>query len=70
MRDPDSTSYVGTMGDCRESGGLLRAEASRRGLALTRIIIFIFIGDRAAWLARRPILTALQSKARRWKAAS
>gem|GEM_PF-2890233 len=28
MRDPDSTSYVGTMGDCRESGELLRYSTS------------------------------------------
>lgn len=48
MRDPDSTSYVGTMGDCRESGEQLRAEALRRGLALARIVIFL--GDGAAWI--------------------
>lgn len=48
MRDPDSTSYVGTMGDCRASGEQLRAEAIRRGLALARIVIFL--GDGAAWI--------------------
>ena len=48
MRDPDSTSYVGTMGDCRASGEQLRAEAFRRGLALARIVIFL--GDGAAWV--------------------
>jgi hypothetical protein len=61
MRDPDSTSYVGTMGDCRESGALLRAEAIRRGLALAKIIIFI--GDGAAWIwenARLFFPTAIQ----------
>lgn len=48
MRDPDSTSYVGTMGDCRASGEQLRAEAIRRGLALAQILIFL--GDGAAWV--------------------
>jgi hypothetical protein len=48
MRDPGSTSYVGTMGDCRASGEQLRAEAIRRGLALARIVIFL--GDGAAWI--------------------
>jgi len=48
MRDPDSTSYVGTMGDCRASGEQLRAEAIRRGLALANTIIFL--GDGAAWV--------------------
>ena len=48
IRDPDSTSYAGTMGDCRESGILLRTEANRRGLALARIVIFL--GDGAAWV--------------------
>ena len=61
MRDPDSTSYVGTMGDCRASGAHLRAEAIRRGLALARIIIFL--GDGAAWIwenARLFFPTAIQ----------
>lgn len=48
MRDPDSTTYVGTMGDCRASGEQLRAEALRRGLALARVVVFI--GDGAAWI--------------------
>jgi hypothetical protein len=61
MRDPDSTSYVGTMGDCRASGEQLRAEAIRRGLALARIVIFL--GDGAAWIwenARLFFPTAIQ----------
>ena len=61
MRDPDSTSYVGTMGDCRESGEQLRAEAIRRGLALAQIVIFL--RDRAAWIwenARLFFPTAIQ----------
>jgi len=48
LRDPYSTSYVGTMGDCRESGALLRAEAIRRGLGLARTVVFL--GDGAAWI--------------------
>jgi len=32
MRDPDSTSYVGTFRGCREAGVLLHQEALRRGL--------------------------------------
>jgi hypothetical protein len=61
MRDPDSTSYVGTMGDCRESGKLLRAEAIRRGLALAQTTVFL--GDGAAWIwenARLYFPTAIQ----------
>ncbi len=48
MRDPDSTTYVATMGDCRKSGEQLRAEALRRGLALAQIVVFL--GDGAAWI--------------------
>lgn len=48
MRDPDSTSYVGTMGDCRASGEQLRAEAIRRGLARAETVVFL--GDGAAWI--------------------
>lgn len=48
MRDPDSTTYTGTMGDCRASGELLRAEALRRGLGLAELVVFI--GDGAAWI--------------------
>lgn len=61
MRDPDSTTYVATMGDCRESGEQLRAEALRRGLALAQIVIFL--GDGAAWIwenARLFFPTAIQ----------
>jgi hypothetical protein len=48
MRDTDSTTYTGTMGDCRASGELLRAEALRRGLAMAKVVVFI--GDGAAWI--------------------
>lgn len=61
LRDPDSTSYVGTLGDCRASGEQLRAEAIRRGLALAQIVIFL--GDGAAWIwenARLFFPTAIQ----------
>lgn len=61
MRDPDSTSYVATMGDCRKSGELLRAEALRRGLALAQTVVFL--GDGAAWIwenARIFFPTAIQ----------
>jgi hypothetical protein len=61
MLDPESISYVGTMGDRRESGELLRAEAIRRCLALAQIIIFL--GDGAAWIwenARLYFPTAIQ----------
>jgi hypothetical protein len=49
------------MGDCRESGEQLRAEALRRGLALARTVIFL--GDGAAWIwenARLFFPTAIQ----------
>lgn len=61
MRDPDSTTYVATMGDCRDSGAQLRAEALRRGLALAQIVVFL--GDGAAWIwenARLFFPTAVQ----------
>ena len=61
IRDPDSTTYVATMGDCRASGEQLRAEALRRGLALAYIVIFL--GDGAAWIwenARLFFPTAIQ----------
>ena len=48
IRDPDSTSYVGTLQGCREAGILLRQEAMRRGYA--RAETTIYIGDGAAWV--------------------
>jgi len=48
LRDPDSTTYTATMGDCRGSGEQLRAEALRRGLARARTVVFL--GDGAAWI--------------------
>jgi len=48
IRDPDSTSYVGTYQGCREIAVLLRQEARRRGL--DRAAQVVFIGDGAAWV--------------------
>ncbi len=48
LRDPASTSYVGTMGGCREAAVLLRQEAVRRGLGRAEHIVYI--GDGAAWV--------------------
>lgn len=48
LRDPDSTSYVGTFKGCRDAGILLRQEAVRRGLGRAEQIVYI--GDGAAWV--------------------
>ena len=48
IRDPDSTSYVGTLEGCREVGTLLRAEAFRRGYA--RAEKTVYLGDGAPWV--------------------
>ena len=48
MRDPDSTTYVGTFEDCRHIGSLLRAEALRRGLATAQRTVYL--GDGAPWI--------------------
>jgi len=48
LRDPDSTTYVGTLEDCRQLGTLLRAEALRRGYAKARTTVYL--GDGAAWI--------------------
>jgi hypothetical protein len=48
VRDPDSTTYVGTFEDCRHLGGLLRAEAFRRGYA--RAVRTVYLGDGAPWI--------------------
>lgn len=55
MRDPDSTSYVGTYKGCREIAALLRQEARRRGL--DRAGQVVFIGDGAAWVRENCRLT-------------
>lgn len=48
LRDPSSTSYVGTFQGCREAGILLRQEAVRRGLG--RADQVVYLGDGAAWV--------------------
>jgi hypothetical protein len=48
LRDPYSTSYVGTFEGCRSIGSLLRQEAFRRGYANARQTVYL--GDGAAWL--------------------
>lgn len=48
MRDPDSTTYVGTFEDCREVGTLLRSEALRRGYATA--VTTVYLGDGAPWI--------------------
>jgi hypothetical protein len=48
LRDPDSTTYVGTFEGCRQSGILLRAEAFRRGYARAKKVVYL--GDGALWI--------------------
>ncbi len=48
LRDPDSTSYVGTYQGCRQIAVLLHQEAHRRGLDRAKRVVFI--GDGAAWV--------------------
>jgi len=55
VRDPASTSYVGTYGGCRDIAVLLRQEAVRRGLGgASRVVC---IGDGAAWIWKNFELT-------------
>lgn len=55
LRDPDSTSYVGTYQGCREIAVLLHHEALRRGLDRAKRVVFI--GDGAAWVWENARLT-------------
>ena len=55
LRDPDSTSYVGTYQGCREIAILLHQEARRRGLDQAKRVVFI--GDGAAWIWENARLT-------------
>ena len=48
MRDPDSTTYIGTFENCREHGTLLRREAFRRGYATAQTTVCL--GDGAPWI--------------------
>lgn len=44
IRDPNSTTYVSTMGPVEEFGPLLRQEAIRRGLALAVFVVLLIDG--------------------------
>jgi hypothetical protein len=55
VRDPGSTSYVGTYKGCREIGVLLRQEAVRRGLERAGQVVCL--GDGAAWIWKNFELT-------------
>src|SRR5512138_1993906 len=44
IRDPDSTTYVSTMGPIQEFGPLLRQEAIRRGLSLAIFVVLLIDG--------------------------
>jgi hypothetical protein len=48
LRDHGSTSYIAQITTASDFGGLLRAEALRRGLARAKTIVFL--GDGAAWV--------------------
>jgi hypothetical protein len=55
VRDPESTSYVGTYEGCRKIGVLLHQEAKRRGLGVS--IQVVYMGDGAAWVWKNCELT-------------
>jgi len=44
LRDPNSTTYVSTMGPVEQFGPLLRQEAIRRGLALATFVVLLIDG--------------------------
>jgi hypothetical protein len=48
LRDPDSTSYVGTFAGSADLGLRLREEARRRGLDRAQEVVFL--GDGSAWV--------------------
>ena len=48
MRDPDSSSYIATMANAAEFGGLLRKEAFRHNMAIALKVVFL--GDGATWV--------------------
>src|SRR5205085_5122609 len=47
-RDYQSTSYIAHILNAKDFGGLLRAEALRRGIAKAKTVVFL--GDGAAWV--------------------
>lgn len=48
MRDPDSTTYVGSFERAEDFGGQIRREAFRRGLG--QAVKVVFLGDGAPWI--------------------
>ena len=61
IRDPNSTTYVSTMGPIEEFGPLLRQEAIRRGLALAMFVVLLIDGaEGLANMGRLCFPTALQ----------
>jgi len=61
IRDPNSTTYVSTMGPLQEFGPLLRQEAIRRGLSLAVCVVMLIDGaEGLANLGRLCFPTALQ----------
>lgn len=61
IRDPNSTTYVSTMGPIDEFGPLLRQEAIRRGLALAMFVVLLIDGaEGLANMGRLCFSTAVQ----------
>lgn len=61
IRDPNSTTYVSTLGPIEEFGPLLRQEAIRRGLALATFVVLLIDGaEGLAHMGRLCFPTALQ----------
>jgi len=61
IRDPDSTTYVSTMGPVEEFGPLLRQEAIRRGLGLAVFVVLLIDGaEGLAHMGRLCFPTAVQ----------
>src|SRR5260370_25033392 len=61
IRDPDSTTYVSTMGPVEEFGPLLRQEAIRRGLASAVFVVLLIDGaEGLANMGRLCFPTAVQ----------
>jgi hypothetical protein len=61
IRDPNSTTYVSTMGPVEEFGPLLRQEAIRRGLPLAMFVVLLIDGaEGLANMGRLCFPTALQ----------
>lgn len=48
LRDHHSTSYIAEITSAQDFGGLLRAEAQRRGIAKAKVVVYL--GDGATWV--------------------